>query len=102
MLAMARILLRHALRADRGYAGQAVILLPVPWLPLRRRAITLSPFVVILRECAEDEAILAHEQKHLDQIAEYGCFKWYWRYIFDIDFRRRQEAEGYAVQWKIE
>jgi hypothetical protein len=75
-----------------------VRLIKVPWLPSPIWAITLAPFVLILKSQSDNKALIAHEQKHLDQIREYGRARWYWRYITDLDFRRRQEAEGYAVQ----
>ena len=76
----------------------------VPWLPSTSRrfttyAITLAPFVFIIKSQADNHAILAHEQKHLDQIKETGWFKWYFKYAFDLKFRREQEEEGYAIQY---
>lgn len=78
-------------------------LVVVPWLPGKRVAVTLAPYVLILPLWAYDHAILAHEWTHLDQIERYGGrLRWYWRYITDIDFRRAQEAEGYAKQREVE
>ena len=77
-------------------------LIKVPWLPHPIWAITIAPYVIIRSDQADNKALLAHEQKHLDQIAAMGWFKWYWKYITDIDFRRSQEAEGYAVQYSQE
>lgn len=84
-----------------------MILIKLPWLPSLSKgvttyAITISPFVLILPKYSDNEAILAHEQKHLDQIKEMGWFKWYWKYAFNIEFRKQQEAEGYAIQKEIE
>lgn len=78
-------------------------LVVVPWLPSARKgftthAITISPFVFILRKWKDDPGILAHEQTHLDRIAKVGWFKWYWNYLFDLDFRRREEDMGYLAQ----
>ena len=73
-------------------------LIKVPWLPPGIGAITLSPFVLILTRLADRQDIIAHEQKHLDQIKEAGWLSWYYRYIFRPDFRKAQEAEGYTVQ----
>lgn len=75
----------------------------VPWLPSLRKnwtcyAITLAPFVFIRSEWKDDPAIIAHEQTHLDRIASIGWLKWYWKYVFDIDFRRKEEDMGYTVQ----
>jgi hypothetical protein len=84
-----------------------MILVKVPWLPSAKStvttyAITISPFVFILPKYAENEAILAHEQVHLDQIKRTGWFKWYWKYIFDRNFRNSQESAGYVVQRLVE
>jgi hypothetical protein len=84
-----------------------MILIKVPWLPSANRkfityAITISPFVFILPKYAKNKAILAHEQVHLDQIKKAGWFKWYWKYLFNLDFRNSQESAGYLVQRLIE
>ena len=80
-----------------------MILVKVPWLPSAKRnfttwAITIAPFVFVRTDKADDPALIAHEQKHLDQIKEAGWLSWYWRYITRPAFRKAQEAEGYAVQ----
>ena len=80
----------------------------VPWLPpnptngRKNYAITIAPFVFIRKEYAENEAVIAHEQVHLDQVEKTGWLPWYWKYIFNAEFRKQQEAEGYAAQDAIE
>lgn len=78
-------------------------LIVVPWLPSAKKgfvtyAITLAPFVFILPEWKNDPGILAHEQSHLDRIKSVGWLKWYWNYVFNIDFRRKEEDMGYMIQ----
>jgi len=84
-----------------------MILVKVPWLPSAKKnfttwAITISPVVFVLREHAENKALLAHEQKHQDQVKIYGWWTFYWNYCTNPGFRRSVEAEGYAVQHSIE
>ena len=84
-----------------------MILIPVPWLPSAQKgfttwAITISPFVLILKSKKDDKAILAHEERHLQQIRDAGWWSWYYRYLFRPEFRRAQEAEGYAIQREVE
>ena len=85
-----------------------MILVKVPWLPSVYRgrttwAITIAPFVFILPEFADNKAILAHEQVHLDQVKALGFCRFYYRYIFDINnFRSTVEAAGYAKQREVE
>jgi len=82
-------------------------IIKLPWLPsviIGRRtvAITISPFIFIRSDHADNPAVLAHEQVHLDQIAKTGWIKWYWKYATDPVFRKEQEKLGYEVQRKIE
>ena len=84
-----------------------MILIPVPWLPSAKKgfttwAITLSPFVLILKSKKDDKAILAHEQVHLDQVKEMGWLNFYWRYVTNLNFRSSVEAAGYAKQREVE
>jgi len=78
-------------------------LVVVPWLPSANKnfktwAITIAPYVFILPQFKDNPAILAHEQVHLDRIASVGWIKWYWNYLWNKDFRRREEDAGYMVQ----
>lgn len=80
-----------------------MVVIRVPWLPSLKRnwvthAITIAPVVFVLSRLAHDEALMAHERKHIEQVRATGWWKWYWRYVFDREYRRQQEAEGYAVQ----
>ena len=84
-----------------------MILIKVPWLPPYKpgftcHAITIAPFVFILPEYAANKAVIAHEQKHLDQIAQIGWPTWYWKYVTNHTFRKQQEDEAYEIQRKIE
>jgi len=84
-----------------------MILIPVPWLPSAKKnfktwAITISPFVFILRRYKNNKAILAHEQVHLDQVKRMGWIPFYWNYITNIGFRRSVEAEGKAKQREVQ
>ena len=81
-------------------------LIVVPWLPSASKgfttyAITIAPYVFILPEWKDDPGILAHEQVHLDQVAEIGWWKFYWRYVTDLNFRSSVEAAGYAKQREV-
>jgi len=76
-------------------------LIKVPWLPPGIGAITLSPFVLILNRLSDRKDIIAHEQKHLEQIAAMGRCKWYFKYVFNLAFRKEQERQGYAVQKEV-
>lgn len=78
----------------------------VPWLPSAKKgfttyAVTIAPFVFVLKKYKDDPAILAHEQVHLDQVKEMGWWRFYTRYIFDMNFRKSVEAAGYAMQKKV-
>jgi len=82
-------------------------LVVVPWLPSVYRgrttwAITLYPFVFVLKKYKDNEALLAHEQKHLDQVKMYGWCVFYWNYLTNKAWRKSMEAEGYAIQRLIE
>jgi len=84
-----------------------MILVKVPWLPSAYRgrttwAITIAPFVFVLPKYADNKAILAHEQVHLDQVKELGWWKFYGKYLFDLNFRSSVEAAGYAKQKEVE
>ena len=84
-----------------------MILVPVPWLPSAKKefvtwAITLAPFVFVLKEYKDNEALLAHERKHLDQVKMYGWCVFYWKYLTNKAWRKSMEAEGYAIQRRIE
>lgn len=82
-------------------------IITVPWLPSWNKgmttwAITISPFVFILREQRENAGLLAHEQVHLDQVKEIGWGKFYWQYITDKMFRASVEDAGYAKQKEVD
>ena len=84
-----------------------MILVKVPWLPSVYRgrttwAITIAPFVFILKKYADNNAVLAHEMVHIQQVARAGWWKFYLKYIFNIGFRRSVEAEGKAKQREVE
>lgn len=74
-------------------------LIVVPWL-FGKAAITLAPYVIIMKKYKDDPRILAHEQVHLDQVAHYGWWTFYWRYITNLSFRKQMEDEGYAAQYR--
>ena len=84
-----------------------MILIKVPWLPSANKkfttwAITIAPFVFVLPQYADNKAILAHEQVHLDQVKRMRWIPFYWNYLFNIGFRRSVEAEGKAKQREVE
>ena len=53
----------------------------VPWLTPGVAAMTLGPFILLRREHAADEALLAHELVHVRQWRELGAPKFLWRYL---------------------
>jgi len=82
-------------------------LIVVPWLPsvYQERttwAITIAPFVFILKAFKDDPAILAHEMVHIEQVRIMGWWQFYWNYVTNVGFRRSVEAEGYAKQREVE
>jgi len=79
----------------------------VPWLPSVYRgrttwAITLYPFVFVIKSKKDDPGVLAHEMVHIRQVEAMGVIPFYWNYATNRAFRRSVEAEGYAKQKEVE
>jgi len=51
---------------------------------------------------AENKALLAHEQVHLDQVRAMGWIPFYWNYITNAAFRHSIETLGYLKQREVE
>lgn len=47
------------------------------------------------------EAIVRHEQIHLERIEKLGKISWYKKYIFSQRFRLQEELEAYKVQFDV-
>lgn len=63
------------------------------------QAMTLTPRLILLHPArANDAALIAHEQKHAEQMRAAGTLTWWARYLLSRDFRRQQEVEAYRVQ----
>ena len=83
-----------------------MILVTVPWLPSVYRgrttwAITIAPFVFVIKSKKDDPGVLAHEMVHIRQVAAMGWIPFYWNYVTNRAFRRSIEAEGYAKQREV-
>ncbi len=46
------------------------------------------------------DALIVHEQTHIDQQKAYGVEAWWDRYFVDVEFRLSQEVEAYRNQVK--
>ena len=53
----------------------------VPWLTPGVAAMTLGPVILLRRDHATDEALLAHELVHVRQWRELGVPRFLWRYL---------------------
>jgi len=67
-------------------------------IPKRLDALALGFFVAVRPECADDEALLAHEAIHLKQQRKYWYIGYAFMYIFSTRFRAKMEVEGYRAQ----
>ena len=60
---------------------------------------TVSPrLIVIHSKYRDDKPLLAHERVHQQQMALVGTLTFWWRYLFDKEFRQQAEVEAYKVQ----
>lgn len=64
-------------RADVARARVVV----VPWLTPGVAAMTFGPLIVIRRDHAGDEGLVAHELVHVRQWRELGAARFLWRYL---------------------
>lgn len=64
------------------------------------RGMALTPSLILIREDARgDEALLAHEREHCEQMRRLGTV-WFWlRYITSAAFRQRVEVDAYRVSY---
>lgn len=63
------------------------------------QAMTVSPSLILIRpERANDRALIAHEQRHVQQMREIGTLRFWWNYLTNPAFRLRVEVEAYRVQ----
>ncbi len=53
----------------------------VPWLTPGVAAMTLGPLILLRRDHAGDETLLAHELVHVRQWRELGAGRFLWRYL---------------------
>jgi hypothetical protein len=56
-------------------------ILDVPWLTPGVAAMTLGRVILLRRDHAGDEALLAHELVHVRQWRELGALRFLWRYL---------------------
>lgn len=62
----------------------------------------LSPGLVFLRpERRDDDALLAHEKVHCEQMLRVGWLAWWWRYLTDEAFRFDAEVQAYRRQAEL-
>lgn len=63
------------------------------------QALTVSPsLILIVPERVNDQALIAHEETHCKQQAEFGWLKWWAKYLLSREFRLEMELEAYVVQ----
>ncbi len=55
--------------------------IPVRWLPLGVAGMTLRHTILVRKEHAGDEALLAHEMVHVLQWDDLGVPRFLWRYL---------------------
>lgn len=60
--------------------------------------VALTPNLILIRtDCRDDAALLAHEQKHCNQMRAEGTARFWWRYVTSRTHRQRYEVEAYRV-----
>jgi len=78
----------------------------VPWLTPGVAAMTLGPVILLRRDHATDEALLAHELVHVRQWRELGVPRFLWRYLGAYlrgRLRRLSHQEAYeAIPLEVE
>jgi len=68
-------------------------------VPSQASAITLGKTVVVRRECAGDEPLMAHEREHVRQFAELGRTRFVWKYVGSY-LRLRAGGHGHMAAYR--
>jgi hypothetical protein len=59
----------------------------------------VTPGLILLRpDRAGDQALIAHETRHTEQMREFGTGTFWWRYLTSRAFRLQAELDAYRVQ----
>lgn len=61
-------------------------------------ALTVWPFVFITPACAQDTALIAHENVHYKEQIKYLVVFWWIAYLLNKTFRQNAEVRAYKVQ----
>lgn len=61
-------------------------------------AMAVHPWVLIVPECINDQALIAHERVHLLEQELAGLVRWWWRYLTSPGFRMAAEVRAYRAQ----
>lgn len=91
------ILLSHN-KSARGAAIGYVILHKIPDSTLSRR-MSADEWIQMDQICSDNgcktlDAVLMHEREHILRQQEYGVLRWFWRYIWDKQFRLDEEQHA--------
>lgn len=74
-------------------------ILDVPWLTPGVAAMTLGPLILLRRDHAGDDPLLAHELVHVRQWRELGAVRFLWRYL-GAYVRGRAAGLGHAAAYR--
>lgn len=74
-------------------------ILDVPWLTPGVAAMTFGPLILLRRDHAGDEALVAHELVHVRQWRELGAVRFLWRYL-GAYVRGRAGGLGHAAAYR--
>jgi hypothetical protein len=55
-------------------------------------------YMFVHKEHINNNALIKHELKHVEQMKNVGTFKWWFLYLFSPLFRQSAEVEAYKVQ----
>ena len=62
------------------------------------RGMAVFPWLILIHPSRRgDEALLAHERKHCEQMQRIGWPRFWWQYAIDPGFRLEMELEAYRV-----
>lgn len=63
---------------------------------MKNKGLAIKPFIFIRDK--SDRCLISHELVHLKQQKYWFNVVWFWKWLFDIEFRKQVEKEAMIVQ----